>query len=174
MKQALRHLLPNYFPDFRENEHWIVIAHQGKSDLERSYPRKMKTWQEPGARFLILRDNDGSDCRTLKAKLIEKVPANSQGYLIRIVCQELESWLLGDLEALGLAYPDAMRKDQFKFLAKRDPDDLTNASKLVEQLTGTGSKTIRATEIAKNMRTAENRSVSFKIFLSGVTHLLAG
>lgn len=46
-----------------------IIHHQGKSDLERSYPRKMKEWREKDVRFIILRDNDGSDCLVLKKGL---------------------------------------------------------------------------------------------------------
>ena len=174
MEQALLQLLPNCFPEFRENEHWIIISHRGKSDLESSYPKKMKQWGEPGARFLILRDNDGADCKSLKQKLIDRVPAHPPIYLIRIVCQELESWLLGDLEALDLAYPGAARKEQFKTIAKRDPDQLTNASELVRQLTGTNSKIVRAAEIAKGIRAESNCSTSFQIFLSGFSRLLAG
>ena len=104
MGAALRKLLPSLFPDFREYEHWLIIYHQGKSDLERSYPRKMREWREPGVRFIILRDNDGADCVVLKQKLVSLVPANSPEYLVRIVCQELEGWLLGDMDAVAAAY----------------------------------------------------------------------
>ena len=38
MDATLRNLLPKLFPDFREFEHWLIIYHQGQSDLERSYP----------------------------------------------------------------------------------------------------------------------------------------
>ena len=40
MGETLRYLLPKLYPDFLENEHWLIINHQGKSDLECSYPRK--------------------------------------------------------------------------------------------------------------------------------------
>ena len=42
MAVTIRNLLPKLFPAFHEYEHWIIIPHQGKSDLERSYPLKMK------------------------------------------------------------------------------------------------------------------------------------
>ena len=74
MDATLRNLLPKLFPDFREFEHWLIIHHQGKSDLERSYPRKMKEWREKEVRFIILRDNDGSDCLVLKQRLVSGFP----------------------------------------------------------------------------------------------------
>lgn len=173
MALALRHFLPNYFQDFFEKTHWVVFDYNGKSDLEKSFPRIMKQWHEPGSRFIVLRDNDGSDCRLLKQRLSALVPAQNQPHLIRIVCQELESWFLGDMQAIGEAYPASTRHDQFKSLSKRDPDGLTNASELVRSLTGTGAKRLRATEIAKKMRASSNRSASFQVFLSGLQRLRA-
>jgi len=51
MEATLRTLLPKLFQDFREFEHWLILHHQGKSDLERSYPRKMTEWREPWGAF---------------------------------------------------------------------------------------------------------------------------
>lgn len=173
MEHVIRNLLPNFFPDFRENEHWLVISHRGKSDLERSFPRRLREWKEPDARFIILRDNDGADCSKLKQDLVSMVPLDAPKYLIRLVCQELESWLLGDPKAIGEAYPSAARKGQFKTLSKKDPDQLSNASDLVNQLTGTKAKIVRATEIAKKMRPGLNQSKSFQTFLRGLSDFLS-
>lgn len=173
MAILLREFLPLAIPDFRENEHWLVLPHQGKSHLEASYPRKMRAWREPGARFVILRDNDGSDCRALKHTLVSKVPPGSPDFLVRIVCQELESWFLGDLNAVATAYPAASRHGSFKSLAKKDPDVLTNASQLLHELTGTAAKRVRAGVIGKHMNPATNRSQSLAAFLSGVSRLRA-
>ncbi len=173
MDATLRNLLPKLFPTFREREHWLIIHHQGKSDLERSYPRKMKEWREPGVRFIILRDNDGADCVALKRKLVSNVPDNAPDYLVRIVCQELESWFLGDLDAVAAAYPSAARHQGYKKLSKNDPDKLTNASELMEQLTGTRIKVGRASLIAQHMQPAKNRSISFQVFVSGLDRFLS-
>lgn len=169
MGATLRHLLPKLYPERREYEHWLIIDHQGKSDLERSYPRKMKEWREPGIRFIILRDNDGSDCVELKQKLVSRVPDNAPEYLVRIVCQELEGWLIGDMDAIVAAYPAAARHQSFKKLSKTDPDGLTNASDLMKYLTGTQVKVGRAELIAKHMQPAINRSTSFQVFVAGLS-----
>lgn len=173
MAAVIRHLLPTLFPALREYEHWIVISHQGKSDLERSYPRKMQEWREPGVRFMLLRDNDGADCRALKQRLISRISDPAPEYLVRIVCQELECWLLGDMNAVAAAYPAAVRHQKFKHLAKRDPDRLNDAAGWMKQLTGTQSKTIRASTIAKHLQPTRNRSTSFQVFLSGLQRLFA-
>jgi hypothetical protein len=172
MGKALRELMPAHFPGFLEFQHWLILDHKGKSDLESSFPKKMKAWCEPGVRFIILRDNDGSDCRRLKKNLIAKVPTKPPKYLIRIVCQELESWFIGDLAAVAAAYPAAARQAAFKGLSKADPDELTNASELLKELTGTGAKRARAVEIAKRMQPRKNRSKSFNVFVSGVAQFM--
>lgn len=173
MDAALRNLLPKLFPEFLEYEHWLIIHHQGKSDLERSYPRKMREWREPGVRFIIFRDNDGADCVALKQRLVSKIPDNAPEYLVRIVCQELEGWFLGDLDAVAAAYPSAARHQSFKSLSKKDPDKLTNASELMKHLTGTQAKVSRASMIAQHMQPANNRSTSFHVFVKGLGRFLA-
>lgn len=173
MGKVLRELLPKLSPGFIEYQHWLILDHKGKSDLEASYPRKMRAWREPGVRFIILRDNDGSDCLLLKETLIARIPDQPPQYLVRIVRQELESWFIGDLAAVAAAYPAAARQKAFKSLSKTDPDELTNASELLKELTGTGAKRARAVEIAKKMHLERNRSRSFRLFVEGVTKFLS-
>ncbi len=170
---TLRELFPKLFPEFLEFQHWILIHHKGKSDLESSFPKKMREWRKPDDRFIILRDNDGSNCSNLKQQLKTRVPETSPEFLIRIVCQELESWFIGDLDAVGEAYPNAKRHSAYKGLMRRNPDELTNASELIKELTGTRAKLIRAAEIAKKMTPDRNRSASFNVFVSGVRKLMS-
>ena len=65
MKVLLEGLLPRLVPCLP----FLCVPHEGKQDLERSIPRKLRAWREPGVRFVVVRDNDGSDCRALKARL---------------------------------------------------------------------------------------------------------
>src|SRR5690606_3439693 len=136
-------------------------------DLEASINRKIRGWREPGVRFLVARDQDGADCVKLKARLADLVPANPRPeHRIRIVCQELESWLLGDIGAIADAYPQARKHASFRTWSKRDPDSFTNAADMVANLTGTKAKTNRAKEIAARMTDLDsNRSHSFQVFL---------
>lgn len=174
MAATLRKLLPNLFPDWKEKEHWIALPHNGKSDLEKSIPHKLKTWQRPQDKFVIMRDNDGGDCVALKARLLKLASVRpSPPVLIRIVCQELESWFLGDLAAVEAAYgrlPSA-RQTSVKY---RDPDLMTNASDELKKLTGVPGKIARAEKIAPHLNTdpAKNCSQSFNAFVSGLQQLV--
>lgn len=172
MGMALREIIPKVFPSLCEYEHWLILDHEGKSDLEASYPRKMKQWGEPGAKFVILRDNDSADCRVLKRRLVSKAPQDAPPYLIRIVCKELESWFIGDMDAIVAAYPAAAACPSFGTISRGDPDAFSNASDLLRQLTGTAAKRVRATEIGKRMQPEKNRSKSFEAFISGVRKLI--
>lgn len=79
-----------------------------------------------------------------------------------IVCQELESWLLGDSPAVCGAYPDCrFNNDEAKF---RDPDRLNNASQILHELTRERSKPRRASSIAPHLDPDRNRSHSFQVF----------
>lgn len=57
---------------------------------------------KPDSVFLVMRDQDRADCRDVKARLQDLVRATGKQdkTLIRIACHELESFYLGDLEAV--------------------------------------------------------------------------
>jgi hypothetical protein len=42
------------------------IVFEGKSDLEKSIERKLRSWTNPHARFIILRYQDSGDCEMIK------------------------------------------------------------------------------------------------------------
>ena len=67
MADLLEHLLPRLFPEIQ----FQCIPHEGKRDLAKSVPRKLRAWREPGVRFVVMRDQNGADCRQVKAQLVE-------------------------------------------------------------------------------------------------------
>ena len=102
MKHLLDGLLPRLMPGWVAGEHFLCVPHEGKSDLDRSVPRKLAAWRVPGDRFVVLRDNDSAACQDVKARLTQLcVDSGRADTLIRLVCQELEGWYLGDLDALA-------------------------------------------------------------------------
>lgn len=170
MAETLRHLLPKVFSNWKEYLHWIAITHNGKSDLEMSIPRKLQAWNNPGDRFVIVRDNDGADCCELKVRLLALVPTQkTQDVLVRIVCQELEGWFIGDLNAVDVAYPRA--SERARNWIKNNPDTLTNAASLLSEITGESGKITKAKCISPHMNPRENRSRSLQVFLKGVEAL---
>ena len=62
MKALLDVLLPQILPSETD---FLCVPHQGKQDLEKSIPRKLRAWQTP-ALFVIIRDKDKEDCIILK------------------------------------------------------------------------------------------------------------
>lgn len=173
MKHLLAGLLPRLVPGWVEGEHFLCVPHEGKSDLDRSVPRKLAAWQVPGDRFVVLRDNDAAACEEVKARLV-KLCADSgrPDTLVRLACQELEAWYLVDLDALAAAYVEpklcgpAMRK---RFV---DPDAWQKPSAEVQRVLPAFHKGQGARRMGVALRGAEkNRSRSFQVFVAGVRRL---
>jgi hypothetical protein len=172
MKALLDPLLPRLVPGWREGEHFQCVPHEGKSDLDRSIPRKLAAWREPGVRFIVVRDNDGGDCLALKARLIELCrSAGRPDSLVRLVCQELESWYLGDLQALSAAFGDPRLATPVLRKRHVDPDSSRKPSVELRRLAPTFQKIGTARVMAAQLDEARNTSRSFRVFVSGVRRL---
>jgi len=169
MKEALDVLLPTLLPP---DIHTILIPHNGKNDLDRSVPRKLRAWKAPGASFVIVRDCDSADCRDVKRRLLVMCKdAGRPDSLIRIVCPHLEAWFLGDLEAVSQAFelPELLRLDnKAKY---RDPDALANASDEMRRLVPAYQKISGARAIAAHMDVEANRSASFRALVTGIRRI---
>lgn len=125
MKELLDGLLPRIFPNLK----FICIAHQGKSDLERSIPRKLKAWRNPGDSFVVVRDNDNGDCHSLKLRLLQLCRTSGRSdAVVRIVCQELEAWYLGDPDAVAQAFDEDSILNIKNKRAYRNPDSRNKPS----------------------------------------------
>lgn len=162
MNAALEELMARHFPGRLKGLDWLVVDFNGKSDLERKFPKRMKIWNYGDPLFVILRDNDGSDCRALKKRLHDLATPMAKPFKVRVVCQELESWFLGDSHAVRQAYPSCrFSNGTAKY---RDPDKMTNASQELAELTGEFSKVGRASLIAAHLDPARNVSHSFQVF----------
>lgn len=164
MKALLAMLLPRLLPDAKVQ----LVAHQGKADLDRSMPTKLRAYAGQDVQFVILRDTDGADCRALKRRLSALCAANGQpDTLVRLVCQELEAWYLGDLAALFDAYDlkATANNAQAKY---RDPDAISKPSAEVKRLVPAFQKTDGARRMGARLDCRSNRSVSFGQFCLGV------
>ena len=175
MKALLDDLLPRLFPGLKEGEHFKCVPHEGKSHLDKSIPVKLKAWRIPNDRFVIVRDNDSADCVSLKARLVAMCKHNGRpDTLVRLVCQELESWYIGDLAALAAAYPD--RKVDTPHLRKRftEPDEWEKPSVELARLVNGFQKISGARAMAKHLTEVNNVSRSFQVFVSGVRATAVG
>jgi len=86
-------------------------------------------------------------------------------FVVRIACTELESWFLGDLKAIEIAYNLtglSKRQSQAKF---RDPDKLTNAAEIIQDLVPGYRKRRGAETIGPHLDIQNNQSSSFRLFV---------
>ncbi|MBF0285504.1 MAG: DUF4276 family protein [Magnetococcales bacterium] len=153
------------------------VPHQGKQDLERSIPNKLRGWNDPDhdIRFVVLRDNDGHPrCAELKQRLAKLCSDNGRpDALIRLACQEMESWLLGDPNAIAVGFEDQTLVKKIGNKAKfRDPDHLLKPSEELKALILGYQKRSGARKIAPYLDPDLNRSRSFQVFVNGLQRLV--
>ena len=169
MKALLDGLLPRLFPGWVADVHFKCVPHQGKSDLDKSIAVKLRSWRIPNDRFVIVRDNDNADCMILKVRLKKLCQDNARpDTLIRLVCQELESWYLGDLAALSLAHPN-QDIDTAHFRKRfSKPDDWQKPSVELARIIKGFQKIGGARLMSQYLGVDTNKSQSFQVFVAGV------
>jgi hypothetical protein len=168
MKLFLEGLMPRVFPLV----HFLCIPHQGKQDLEKSIPRKLRAWTDKNDAFIILRDNDGGDCSSIKSHLLSLCHGiTNRILLIRLACQELEAWYLGDPEGLAEGFRDpGLRMIEGK-AHLRDPDRVSQPSRVIKTLVPSFQKLSGARTMGKCIMYGRNRSRSFAVLIEGVENL---
>ena len=164
MKEFLDVLLPQILP---EGVLFKTIPHSGKSDLQQSIPKKLKAWNTPGTKFVIVQDQDSADCVELKNQLLELARPAGREVLVRIACKELEAWYFGDLKAVSQAYGKDVRglAEKKKY---RVPDQIGNPKRELQQIFPKHQQIDGARRIGKYMSIEENTSQSFRCFVNGV------
>ena len=171
--EMLRSLLPKLLP---ENVNAVPLIFEGKSDLDKRLVQRIRGWQAPNTHFLVLRDKDHSDCQMLKQSLVDKATeAGRADSIVRIACHELETFYLGDLNAveLGLEIKNVAKLQQKRKF--RVPDDCANPSEELEKLSGyTYQKIAGSRTIARHLKLdGTNRSHSFNVLVEGIQTLVA-
>lgn len=169
----LQGLLPKMFPD--NNVAIRYMTFDGKQDLEKQLPRKLRGYQNPLAKFIVLRDQDSYlDCKILKNKLLNICEtAGKYNVLIRIACRELETYYLADLAAveLGLQITGLVKSQGKKKF--RCPDYLGSPSKELSVLTkGRYQKVGGSRSIGPYLDIDNTRSNSFKNLVSGIRKII--
>ena len=171
MADLLDGLIPRIFPSLRGG--FLCIPHQGKNHLIKNVYRKIRAWQEPSVRFVVVQDQNSSDCREVKSRLsLLCKEAGRSDTLVRIVCRELEAWYIGEPSALAKAFP-SHTKEILKELGKRryrNPDTVRQPSKAIARLVPEFQKRSGAQLVAEHM-SLDNKSRSFQAFIEGIERL---
>jgi len=170
-KVMLEGLLPRLLP---ETVSFRCIAFEGKQDLEKQLPKKLKAWLAPDSHFVVLRDQDSGDCYQIKERLLDIChEAGKPNTLVRIACHELESWYLGDLNAVEKSIgPKGVSAKQLK-RKYRNPDTLANASEELKKVSRQYQKIGGSRKIGKYLSLHDNTSTSFCMFVKGIGNVLS-
>ncbi|MEW7986753.1 MAG: DUF4276 family protein [Candidatus Thiodiazotropha sp.] len=169
-REMLKGVLPKILSD---NIYTQFVVFEGKQDLEKRLPIRLRAWQQPGTYFVVLRDQDSGDCLAIKTGLEKKcAAAGHPSTLVRIACRELEAFYLGDLAAVAEAIgPNNLEMKQGK--AKyRNPDSLSNPSQELRKLAPTYQKVSGSRAISAYMNVNNNRSLSFNTLILGIRNLV--
>ncbi|MBU7005473.1 DUF4276 family protein [Phosphitispora fastidiosa] len=171
MKAVLDEILPSILPDGCT---FHTIKHEGKTDMEKSIPRKLRAYRIPEVQFVVLRDQDNSDCKQVKQRLLQLCfEGGRTDALVRVVCHELESWFLGDLSAVEKAFNYkgiARKQEKAQF---RNPDKLANPCEVLQKMVPEYQKYSGSKKIAKFMKIDTNCSLSFNAFIEGIRKIVA-
>lgn len=169
-KEMLEGLLPRVLPPPAQIRYLIF---KGKQDLEKNLVRKLRGWQLPDSVFVVMRDQDSSDCHVVKQRLVELCTQATKGEaLVRVACHELESFYLGDLAAVekGLNLNGLSNKRNNR--KYKNPDHLGNPSEELVKITkGQYQKVSGSRAIGPHLDLVNNRSHSFNVLLTGIRKL---
>ena len=171
MADLLDQLLRRLFPDLL----FRCVPHEGKSDLERSLVRKLRSWRTPGVRFVVMRDQNGGDCHEIKARLTALCQEGGHpDSLVRVVCRELEAWYMGDADALASTFPDTAKQIRTRMAKRRfrNPDDVAQPARELAKLIPAFQKRSTARKMGESL-SRQNHSRSYQIFLRGIDRLHA-
>jgi hypothetical protein len=168
MFEALNTILTSLLP--HDCQH-LCIPHNGKNDLQKMIPYRLRRWNNAGDKFIVVHDAHTGDCITLKNHLKKLVSQGSKpDTVIRIVCSELESWFLGDLQAVEKAFSLDLSGIKDKALY-REPDEISNAKQELRKLAPEYKEVSDAKNISQYMDIENNKSHSFNVFINGVKKL---
>jgi hypothetical protein len=187
---ALNLLLPKLLPS---DCTFACIPHQGKDDLLRRLPGRLKNYARllpanAELRVVVMMDAD-ANCQQRKkelerlvaaAGLLTKASAAAAGQAFQVITRlavtELEAWFLGDRAAIQAAY-SRVHPNHFKGIhpvADEIPDaweTLWRVLKSANLYLAGKAKVEWATAIAPHLDPTRNTSVSFHYFCEGLTAL---
>ncbi|MDR1933860.1 MAG: DUF4276 family protein [Spirochaetales bacterium] len=172
-------LIKNNFCIDPERVTIFYSVYEGKQDLEKNLEKRLKDWRTPNTTFLIMRDQDSGDCIVIKEKLQKKCDnADKKDAIVIVACHELESFFLGDLNAVekGLGIENISKfSNQKKY---RESDGIEKPSKELELLVKnrkrkeTYGKIQGARIITPHMIPQENKSHSFTVLYRNLEKII--
>lgn len=170
MANVLEIIVPKIITD--PDVFFKVIVFEGKQDLEKQFVRRMKGWLNTDARFMIIRDKDSGDCMQIKENLLKLAQDIDKPKLVRIICHELETFFIGDLQAVEQSQITKKKVAQLQQKSKyRDPDSLANAKQEFKKICKEYQPIAGSRAISPYLDIDNNLSHSFNVLVSGIKTL---
>jgi hypothetical protein len=175
-EESARAMLESLLPRLLDTEiGYRLIAFEGKQDLEKQLPRKIRAYRNPLARFIVLRDQDNHpDCREVKRNLLDLCAQSGRkdDCLVRIACTELESFYLADLAAVEIALDFPRLSSQQTNKKFRTPDTIHKPSNELRVLTKNRYQKISGSrDIGQHLDIENGRSTSFRNLVSAIRRI---
>ncbi len=169
-KDLLEGLVSRLLPEVADVRYLVF---QGKQDLEKQLVRKLKGWLAPKSVFVVLRDQDSGDCQAVKQRLVDLVVQSGRSkVLVRVACRDLESWVLGDWEAIAQAFDKPELLAQAQKALYREPDRLGSPVAELRKFIPEYQKRDGARRMGPLLSLERSNSRSFNAFCSGLRRLL--
>lgn len=171
-QDALEGFLPSMLPANIEVKYLVF---EGKQDLEKRMARTLRAWQNPNARFIVMRDQDSGDCVVIKQGLLARCQeaGRERHTKVRIACRELEAWFVGDWSAVAHAFGLPKLSSLQKKALYRNPDNLGNPVAELRKYIPHYQKRDGARRIGPYLRQQNNTSQSFQVFTEAIYSFLA-
>ncbi|MDI9408290.1 MAG: DUF4276 family protein [Candidatus Pacebacteria bacterium] len=188
----IKNVFKNLLPDTVEFEFTVKSKPALINGLENSLEFYGSKWSyDKDFRVIIISDSDGQDCKDIKSILETKAqkfnlptstnpdPITDQFAILNLVIvEELESWFIGDIEALVKSYPK-MPKSLHKQKGFRGFDKIKKPKEQLDQKLisiGYFKHYVRRNELAEtltpHMNPDSNQSASFQYFRRRLTDLV--
>ena len=112
-------------------------THPEKKELDKSLPRKPRVQHDTATCLVTVRHQDAGDCTAVTQRLLKLArDAGNEDMIVRIARRQLESWLLGDLQAIATAYDRPTPKNVSNTQQYRNPDTPSSLDTAVKHLLG--------------------------------------
>lgn len=169
-RDLLKSVVPRLVPA-ETNATYLVF--EGKQDLERQVARKIRGWQMSDSAFVVLRDQDAADCRSVRQQLLDRVAGVGRSQiLVRVACRQLESWIIGDWNAVSQAFGDPKLAAQGKKALYRQPDSISQPVDELRKFLPAYQKRDGARRVGPFLDPSRNNSQSFRAFCEGIKRLV--
>jgi hypothetical protein len=169
-EEMLKRIIDKRFPNAKPEAnkfHITYHSHQGKQDLEKNLECRLKHWKKPNTVFIIIRDQDSENCKTIKNNLrniCAKAGKTDSETIIRIACHELETFYLGDYSAIEKAFKIKNIKKKASSKIFNNPDEkVSQPSKEIAKIVKNYAKINGSRIIAEFLEPNKNKSNSFRV-----------